>query len=106
MKFGDVLRQLLELKNLTQKQLGIDLNIAPTTIGNYVRNIREPDHATLKLFAEYFQVSTDYLLDYHCDSKSSHGEDLLINAFRNLNDNYQEILIKQAQVLLESQSKQ
>lgn len=105
MKFGDVLRQLLEVHNLTQKQLGIDLNIAPTTIGNYVRNIREPDHATLKLFAEYFQVSTDFLLDYHSDIKSSHGEDSLTNTYRNLNDDYKEILIKQAQVLLDSQSK-
>ncbi len=40
MRFGDVLRQLLVDNNITQKQLGQQLNIAPTTIGNYVRNIR------------------------------------------------------------------
>lgn len=105
MKFGDILRQLLEINGLTQKQLGLDLNIAPTTIGNYVRNIREPDHSTIKLFAQYFNVSTDYLLDFHADTYSSHSEDLLVNTFRKLNPTYQDILIKQAQVLLDNQNK-
>ena len=34
MGFGDVLRELLESKNITQKQLAEDLNIGVTTIGN------------------------------------------------------------------------
>ena len=55
MKFGDILRELLEENELTQKQLAQDLNIAPSTLGNYIRNIREPDFETLKIFATYFQ---------------------------------------------------
>ena len=63
MKFGNILRELIEHNQLTQKQMGQDLNIAPSTIGNYVRNIREPDHSTLIEIAKYFNVSTDYLLE-------------------------------------------
>ena len=34
MKFGEILRELLEDNDITQKQLATDLNIAATTIGN------------------------------------------------------------------------
>ena len=51
MNFGDVLRELLEDRNMTQKQLAADLNIAATTIGNYIRGMREPDFEILKLLA-------------------------------------------------------
>ncbi|MCI6771330.1 MAG: helix-turn-helix domain-containing protein [Oscillospiraceae bacterium] len=105
MKFGDVLRQLIECHDLTQKQLGIDLNISPSTIGNYVNNTREPDYATLKTLAKYFGVSTDYMLNYHSDNCASHNEDLLIKIYRNLNETNKEILIKQAQVLYNVQNK-
>ena len=64
MKFGEFLRELLEDNDITQKQLAADLNLAPTTIGNYIRCFREPDFAILKLFATYFNVTTDYLLDF------------------------------------------
>ena len=37
MKFCEVLRQLLEENDITQKKLANDLNIGVTTIGNYVR---------------------------------------------------------------------
>ena len=64
MKFGEILRELLEDNDITQKQLATDLNIAATTIGNYIRGMREPDFEILKLFAAYFNVTTDYLLDF------------------------------------------
>ena len=43
MNFGNILRELLEDNDITQKQLADDLNIASTTIGNYIRGLREPD---------------------------------------------------------------
>ena len=49
MKFGDILRELLEEKELSQKQLAEDLNISASAVGNYVRNNREPDFETLKI---------------------------------------------------------
>mgnify|MGYP000441238564 CR=1 FL=1 len=63
-EFGDNLRALIEERDITQKELAKKLNIAPSTLGSYVQNVREPDFATLKMFANFFDVSTDYLLDH------------------------------------------
>lgn len=103
MKFGDILRELIESNNLTQKQLSMELNIAPSTLGNYVRNIREPDHSTLIIFAKYFNVSTDYMLGYSAQDKHTHNEEKLLNTYRKLNDTNKEIIIKEAQVILDVQ---
>ncbi len=59
---GSRIKTLREEKGLKQEELAKILSIAPSTIGMYERNAREPnDDITLKL-AEYFSVSTDYLL--------------------------------------------
>ncbi len=60
---GNKLRRLRENKGLLQKQLANDLNIKTSTIGMYEQGRREPDNETLKRIANYFEVSTDYLLD-------------------------------------------
>ena len=51
LRFGDILRDLLEERNLSQKQMAEDLNISASAVGNYVRNNREPDFETLKKIA-------------------------------------------------------
>ena len=45
MSFGNNLRTLIEERNMTQKELAQQMNIAPSTIGSYVQNTREPDFA-------------------------------------------------------------
>ena len=40
----------------------MDLNMAQNTISRYENEIREADYKTLIIFAEYFDVSVDYLL--------------------------------------------
>jgi len=82
MKFGDILRFLIEERELTQRQLANDLNIAPSTIGGYVQNSSEPDFNALKSLAKYFNVSTDYLLDFHTGKTGSHEEAELLRVFR------------------------
>ncbi len=62
MNFGKQLEQLIEDNDISQKQLAKALNIAPTTLNGYLHNYREPDFSTLIRFADYFHVSTDYLL--------------------------------------------
>lgn len=64
MSFGERLKQLIEENNITQRQLSKELNIAPTTLSGYANGYREPDFLTLTLFADYFQVSVDYLIGY------------------------------------------
>ncbi len=106
MRFGDKLRELLEINELSQKELGSKLNIAPSTIGNYVRNIREPDHTTLLVFSKFFNVSIDYLLDNTVVSNSSSEEQLLVTTYRKLNEKNRKILSRQAITLYQIQNEE
>ena len=95
MKFGDVLRNLLEERDITQKKLANDLNAAPSTIGGYVQNNSEPDFEMLKQIAKYFDVSTDYLLDYRSNKASTYEEDDLLHIFRSLSAEQKELYLEQ-----------
>lgn len=59
---GKRLKTLRNLKKLSQRELAKQLNIAPSTLAMYEIDKREPDYNTLKKIADFFQVSTDYLL--------------------------------------------
>lgn len=100
MKFGEILRALLEERNITQKQLATDLNIAPSTIGGYAQNSSEPDFRTLKLLAEYFGVTTDYLLDYQAGNTDNHDEDEILRIFRSLTAVQKTIFAEQGRVFI------
>lgn len=62
MSFGERLKKLREEKDLTQTQLAEILNIPNQSISNYERDYRKPDYETLSIIADYFNVSTDYLI--------------------------------------------
>jgi transcriptional regulator with XRE-family HTH domain len=100
MTFGDRLRYLLEERGLTQKQLSQSLNIAASTIGNYIRNIREPDYGTLKSLATYFNVSVDYLLDRQADPSITGDERELLRIFRALPKDQQELYLEQGKAFI------
>ena len=100
MSFGNNLRELIEERDLTQKELAKQLNIAPSTMGSYVQNTREPDFNTLKLLASYFNVSTDYLLDHQSNQTISHQEDDLLRIFRSLSNTQKDICIEQCKAFV------
>jgi len=56
------LRKLRISKNMQQKELAAILNIKISTYCQYETGKRQPDYETLKRIANYFNVSTDYLL--------------------------------------------
>ena len=56
------LRELRKKKRLSQLKLAMDLNMNQNTISRYENLEREADYKTLILFADYFNVSLDYLL--------------------------------------------
>ncbi len=56
------LRHLREKESLTQSEVATALHIGQSTYNRYERGVREPDHETLKLIADYFHVSIDFLL--------------------------------------------
>ena len=71
---GKRLKMLRESNNLTQIDLGKILGVGNVTLSQYEKGDRNPDYDTLLRIADYFNVSTDYLLgktdlknysDYH-----------------------------------------
>lgn len=60
--FGQRLYQLRQKRGLTQKELSSRLGMARTTYSGYENGSREPDHQTLEKFADFFEVSIDFLI--------------------------------------------
>lgn len=56
------IKQLREDNNLTQKELGKKLGLSDSTINNYESGKRQPEYPTLIKIANFFGVSTDYLV--------------------------------------------
>ena len=56
------LKKLRKERNISQLKLTIDLNMNQNSISRYENNEREADYETLIKFADYFDVSLDYLL--------------------------------------------
>ncbi len=59
-----VLKKLRKEMNVTQSELSSILGVSPSTIGMYEQGRREPDKETLLKIANFFHVSTDYLLGH------------------------------------------
>ena len=57
------LKELRKQKGITQIKLAMDLNLSQNSISRYEKGIREADYKTLIMFADYFNVSIDYLLE-------------------------------------------
>ena len=57
------LKELRKARHITQQKLAMDLNMNQNSISRYETGEREADYRTLILFADYFDVSIDYLLE-------------------------------------------
>lgn len=62
MNIATILSQLREERELYQKELAAYLNVSVGTISNYEKNIHQPDLDTLVKLANFYGVTTDYLL--------------------------------------------
>ncbi len=62
MKFGELLASLRRERGILQKELAAYLNVTVATISNYEKGVHAPDYETLVKLADFFDVSTDYLL--------------------------------------------
>lgn len=62
MTIGTVLTKLRKEKNVGQKELAAHLNVSVGTISNYENGVHFPDLTTLCRIADFFCVTTDYLL--------------------------------------------
>ena len=62
MKLGDRLRQIREHSKLSQIQVKEQTGINNKTLSNYENNVSSPDPYTLKILADLYKVSTDWLI--------------------------------------------
>lgn len=60
--FGELLAELRKDKKLSQKELADIFHLAASTISSYEMGVHSPHVDQLAKFADYFNVSTDYLL--------------------------------------------
>ena len=56
------LKELRKAKKITQLKLAMDLHLNQNSISRYESGEREADYKTLIAFADYFDVSVDFLL--------------------------------------------
>ena len=70
MEFGEFLAELRKERRLLQKEVANYLNVTVATVSNYEKGVHSPDLDTLVKLADFFDVSTDYLLQ-RTDYKAS-----------------------------------
>ena len=61
-EFPERLRRLRERRRMNRKAMGECCGLSKNIIGMYERGEKEPSLKTLIIIADFFEVSTDYLL--------------------------------------------
>lgn len=69
MSFGKRLKKIRESTNLTQAKISKELKVTSQAYSQYERNVRMPDSYMIDRLADYYNVSTDYLLG-RCEDPS------------------------------------
>ena len=57
------MKELRQKRKISQVKLAMDLSMNQNSISRYENGTREGDYKTLIQFADYFDVSIDYLLE-------------------------------------------
>ncbi len=60
--FAKRLKQLRKEANLTQKNIADNFNTSPQSYAQWEKGLRNPSKESLEKLADFFNVSTDYLL--------------------------------------------
>ena len=76
MTYGDRLKKLREKTGLSQKEMTSRLNINRSTYARYELSQTQPDYDTLKLLANYFDVTIDYIIGRSEHPKLTEKEDV------------------------------
>ena len=61
-QFGTIVKQLRERKGMDQKELGEVVGVSDKTVSSWEINRTEPKMGIVQQLADYFGVSTDYLI--------------------------------------------
>lgn len=98
---GNRLRRLRQERKLTQAELGKIINVSKVSISGYETGERIPDTDNLKRLADYFGVTTDYLLGRSNDPRLTADQDKevdkkaeeLMKIYENLSENKKKEII-------------
>ena len=90
---------LRKAQKLSQKALGEIIGVAQNTVCNWENGKRDPDYASLKKLALFFDCSTDYLLGHEkkptvVDDGLSEAERSMLSLFRKLPPDEQDVVIR------------
>jgi transcriptional regulator with XRE-family HTH domain len=61
-QFSKRIRELRLERKLKQADVAKELKVTPATVTRWESQTQEPDYLTLALLAQFFEVTTDYLL--------------------------------------------
>lgn len=93
MAFGEKLYELLEDRDISQKEFAKILNIAPTTLNGYIKEKRQPDFELVKKISSVLNVSVDFLIDNSETAFNITSKELtLIYKLRTLSNEQQQII--------------
>ena len=98
MKIGNNIKILLTEQGISRKELALQLHIDYSTLCGYISNRRQPDYETLLKMSIILNTSTDFLIGrssirYHKDLFYNEKESILINNFRSIPPDMQQLLI-------------
>jgi transcriptional regulator with XRE-family HTH domain len=95
------LKNLRIEKGLSQQSLADQLGVSQQSIYKYENHITEPNIDMLKIFADFFDVSVDYLIGYSsCTHKIEDVQETeLNNAELHLIQNYRALPISTRQII-------
>ncbi|KDR95938.1 Transcriptional regulator, contains XRE-family HTH domain [Peptoclostridium litorale DSM 5388] len=82
--FSERLKTLRNEKGLTQQDIADILGIGRATVAGYETKGKQPDYEKLTLLADYFNVSTDYLLGRTDQRKPCSTDKPITKAYHNL----------------------
>ncbi|GEN87201.1 helix-turn-helix domain-containing protein [Oceanobacillus sojae] len=109
---GKRLRTLRQRAGLSQLELAKKLNMPNQNVSNYEREFRQPDYETLLKFADFFEVTTDYILGRSNDPlftklEDSRGDtrlEKIIKMIEDIPEEKQEILWIKLEAFVEGMS--
>lgn len=93
--------------NYTQKTIADAIGISFGTYRNYEQGLREPNNEILCKLADYFGVTTDYLLGREpadpAEDKLSQDESSLIDRYRSMTDEHKRFIDAATMVVEEAE---
>lgn len=72
---GDKIKELRSREGINQAQLAEEIGISKMSISYFEQNKKSPSRETLQKIADYFKVTTDYLLGRSEDKRLTEEQD-------------------------------